>query len=543
MLSTQVAVTLVLIVLVTIAVVDAALYLHTRNTLRDQYGQRALAVGRTVAELPATVEALEAGIPGGRLQELVERIRVETGLTYIAVADEHGIRFTHPTVANIGKPLSTDPSDALAGETTITVETGTLGETMRAKLPVYGDDDELLGLVSAGISTQRIGAEVRRTLGTVAAVGFAGLGVGTAGAWLLARRLRRKTLGLGAGDIATLYENREATLLSIREGVVTLDNEGRITLINDEARRLLGLDLGPGTSDELVGRSLGELVPSPHFARVLDGRPDGGDATVVTGGRMLVVSHRQVSARGERIGAVVTLRDRTELENLLGELASVKGMADSLRAKAHEYANRMHTVAGLLELGHVDEAVGYITDESRFAQSLTESFATERGDPTLVALLLSKSAAASERGIELEVTRDEVLRTARLAHSNDTLVAVGNLIDNAFDAACSGVGPPTVHVELAAEGADLIATVSDSGQGVPEADRARIFDLGYSTKSSSGRGVGLALAAEAAERHRGTVELTGPVAGLTGASFRLVLRDMIVPASDAVEVEVDAVTR
>jgi len=538
-LSAQVLVLQIGIVIVTLGVVAAAGFFHTRDTLHDQYGQRSLAVARTVAALPLTHEALAAGVPGGELQDVVEGIRTATGMTYIAVADADGIRYTHPTVGRIGERLSTDPSAALAGEETINTETGTLGTTVRAKVPIRDAGGAVIGLVSVGVSTAEIGEQTRSTLWTVLGYGAAALALGIVGSWWLARRLRRKTLGLAPSEIATLYEHREAMLLSIREGVVTLDAKGRITLINDEAQRLLGV------GGDVVGVALRDLVPSPSFAAVLDGDGDGSerageakDTIVVTGGRVLVVSRRAVEVRSNQIGAVVTLRDRTELENLVSELASVKGMADSLRAKAHEYSNRLHTIAGLLELGHIDEAVRYVTHESRFAQSLTEAYADEQGDPTLVALLLSKSAVASERGIAFRVVRDDAMLTVRLTHGHDAVTAIGNLIDNAFDAAAAAdADGGRVDVELQASGNTLVVTVSDSGPGIDDEVIERIFEYGYSTKTGgepTGRGVGLALVAEAAARHGGSVELAPDNVDCPGgATFRLTLVDMLVesPAS------------
>ena len=528
-LSVQVLALQIVIVVVTLGVVAAAGFFHARDTLHEQYGQRSLVVAQTVANMPQTHEALAAGVPGGALQDTIERIRVATGMTYIAVADADGIRFTHPTESRIGERLSTDPSAVLSGETTITTETGTLGTTVRAKVPIIDEDGTVIGLVSVGVSTAEIGEETRSTLWTVLGYGGIALLLGVVGSWVLARRLRRKTLGLTPSEIAALYENREAMLLSIREGVVTLDAKDRITLINDEARRLLEID------GDVIGRSLRELVPSPHFAAVLDGQQEGGDTSVVSQGRVLVVSRRTVSVRSRVVGSVVTLRDRTELEVLVTELASVKGMADSLRAKAHEYSNRLHTIAGLLELGHIDEAIRYVTHESRFAQSLTEAYADELGDPTLVALLLSKSAVAAERGIEFQVSRDDDMLTARLAHAHDTVTAVGNLIDNAFDAAASSdANGGWVRADLQSEGSTLIVTVSDSGPGVDPGTADRIFDYGYTTKPQrrgAGRGIGLALVAEAAERHGGTVEIVADTAA--GATFRVTLVGMLLdPVAD-----------
>ena len=512
------------IVVVTLAVVAVAGFFNVRQTLYDQFGQRSLAVARTVANLPDTRRALETGDPEHELQAIVERIRVETGMTYIAVADENGIRLTHPNPDRIGERLSTDPSAVLDGETTISTETGTLGETTRAKVPIFDDDGTIIGLVSVGVSTTEINHHTLIKQRWVIAAVCAALGLGVIASVILARRVRRETFGLAPAEIATLYEQREAMLLSIREGVVTLDADGVVTLINAEARRLLGID------DAVEGTRLRDRVTSPHFAAVIDGHHDGQDTTVVSDGRVLVVSWRPVWVRNREIGAVITLRDRTELEGLVRELASVQGMADSLRAKAHEYSNRMHTIAGLLELGHADEAARYAASESQIAQSLTEAFAEQLGDPTLVALLLSKSAVAAERGIELRIVRDDALTSAQLTATHDIVTVAGNLIDNALDAAAAGdLSPRWVEVDLRADASALIVTVSDSGVGVPAGDAGQIFEYGYTTKEplagAPSRGIGLALVAETVSRHGGSVELVARPGA--GATFRAVLRGVL----------------
>jgi two-component system CitB family sensor kinase len=193
----------------------------------------------------------------------------------------------------------------------------------------------------------------------------------------------------------------------------------------------------------------------------------------------------------------------------------------------------MHTIAGLIELGHVADAGRFATSESRIAQALSESYAQELGDPMLVALLMSKAAIAAERGIELRIDGDETMMRGRLVDAHDAVTVVGNLIDNAFDAALQGGPDARVDVDLRADGSTLVVTVSDSGPGVPPDDADRIFEYGFSTKSAGGRngagrrGIGLALVAETAQRHGGSVVLVDPAAG-RGAVLRVTLGDMLV---------------
>src|SRR5207302_4070951 len=112
----------------------------------------------------------------------------------------------------------------------------------------------------------------------------------------------------------------------------------------------------------------------------------------------------------------------------------VDGLTAALRAQAHEFSNRLHTIAGLVELGRGEEAMKLITETSDVHQELTEALLDRVGDPVLGALLLAKAAVASERGIELRVSDDTVMTRSAL-DSEDLITLLGNLIDNALDAA------------------------------------------------------------------------------------------------------------
>src|SRR5206468_3397237 len=150
-------------------------------------------------------------------------------------------------------------------------------------------------------------------------------------------------------------------------------------LINDEAKRLLALDAAA------AGSRLRDILPSGRLLDVLSGHVNGPDQIVLVEDRVLVANRVPVSVRGRSVGAVVTLRDRTELEALIRELHDVRGLADALRAQEHEYTNRLHVISGLIELGRYDEAVSFITESSHVHQALAESLMGRVGDPMLVA--------------------------------------------------------------------------------------------------------------------------------------------------------------
>jgi sensor histidine kinase regulating citrate/malate metabolism len=293
-----------------------------------------------------------------------------------------------------------------------------------------------------------------------------------------------------------------------------LDGQYRVALMNDGGRELLGV------TDEVVGHSVAELgLPAPLTGALLSAEPRV-DEVHLTASRVLVVNTSPVSG-GERRGTVVTLRDVTELQSLMGELDSERGFTQALRSQAHEAANRLHTVVSLIELGRAEEAVEFATAELELAQTLTDEVISAVSEPVLAALLLGKAAQANERGVELVVSEesgidDGLLQTGLPAR--DLVTVLGNLIDNAMDAAQGTVGA-RVTVTAFTDDSGLVLRVADTGAGVDPAHTEAVFQRGWSTKPAGpgGRGLGLALVRQAVSRHHGTLTVAAAPGG--GAEF------------------------
>ena len=309
------------------------------------------------------------------------------------------IRYSHPDPDNIGKKFIGDVGGAPDGHVFTEQATGTLGPSMRAVVPVFAPDgsDRVVAMVSVGITIASIDKQLRNDFELIGISALLVLGVGLAGTWLVGRRLRRQTHGLGAAEITRMYEYYTAVLGAVREGLLLLDTGGRVQLVNDEARRLLDLP------DDVLGRPIAELGLAPGLVQAALGRTAEADDIYLAGDRVLVVSSAPATWQGADVGAVVTLRDHTELRAVTGELDVVRGLSDSLRAQNHESANRLHTMVSLIELGRVDEAVDFATEELQVAQLLTDQVVGAVGDPVVEALLLGKNADAAERGIELRI--------------------------------------------------------------------------------------------------------------------------------------------
>jgi two-component system CitB family sensor kinase len=399
----------------------------------------------------------------------------------------------------IGKPVDEDPGSVLAGNTWVGVQRGTLGVSARGKAPIFYAG-KVIGMVSVGYPEPSLTQRFRDELPAFAVTLLPSLAIGVLASWLLASRVKRQTFGLEPYEIAGLLEEREASLQGIHEGAIATDRDGTITLANAEARRLLSLP------EDCVGRKAAQILPPGRLQSFLSGKLKDQDEVLLAGDRVLVGSRRAIRARGREIGHVATFRDTTELE-ILSQGMGVDSLTDALRAQAHEFANRLHTIAGLVQMGRAEDAMKLIAQTSGLQQELTESLLDRVGDPVLGALLLAKAAIANERGIEFRVS-DKTVMTRSSVESEDLITLLGNLIDNALDAAATSTGERWVSVSVTEEDGAVVMQVHDSGPGVPEELDGQIFHEGFSTKNGAGRkrrGFGLALVKQIASRHGGTV--------------------------------------
>ena len=502
-LASQILIFQLAIVLGALVLGAAASYLNESRQLDQRYEQRSLNIAQSVAGMPSVGDGLRDSDPSRTLQPLAEGIRKASGASFVVIAGANGIRYSHPNRSMIGKPIDEDYRTVLAGHTWVGVEHGTLGVSARGKAPIFDGQNRVIGIVSVGFLEGTLSEQLAAMLPQLAFYLLVALALGVAGSLLLARRLKRQTFGLEPGEIASLLETREASLHGIREGTVATDVDGRITLINDEACRLLRLSSGS------VGQRLTDLLPPGRVRDLLIGEVTGADEMVLAADRVLVVSRMPVVVRDRTIGHVATFRDRTELESLLRELDNARSVSEALRAQAHDFSNRLHTIAGLIELGRDEEAIQLTTESSSVSQELTEALLERVGDPVLGALLLGKSAVAAERGIEFRLSPDSRL-DGDAGHPRDLITVVGNLIDNALDAAATSPngGPRWVEVAIRQEVGEVVIQVHDSGPGIGLGETERIFSEGYTTKLAgpgSRRGLGLALVKQVAARRGGAV--------------------------------------
>ena len=505
----------VAIVLTTVVGTGVTAMWLQEQQLRDAYQDRMIAVAQSVAGLPAITEAFDDADPAATIQPVAEVIRRASDVTYVVVANDRGIRYSHPNPDRIGEKVSTDPAIPLSGEIYVGTQTGTLGESWRVKVPIFDGDGEVMGQVSVGILESELRADfVGGLSGLLAALVVAAV-IGVVGSAWIGRVIRRRIYGLEPDEIRAMLETREAMLHGIREGLIAVDDRGLIVLMNDAAARLLDIPE--------AGRVLGSPVDSvvdDELARFITSGEDR-ETPVLSGERVLLVHGDRVRVDGRDVGSIAILRDRTELEATLRELEGAQGLAEGLRAQSHEFSNKLHVVSGLLELGHVDAAIAFI---ERVGSGGALSALDEHdgiADVETAALVLAKRTRAQELGMSLELDSGSHLDAAAAdVPRTELLTVIGNLLDNAIEACVLG-GRITLSVRDDEEPGVVVVLVDDDGPGVPPGRREAIFAPDVSGKVATAgkarRGIGLTIVQRVSARLGGSVTVGDSPAG--GARF------------------------
>lgn len=565
--TTQVLLLQVVCVFAVVALCTSLFTVLGVQQLRSEAESSALSIARTVASDPdvsAEVSRISAqpGTParadleGGPLELLAADVEARTDALFVVITDDQGMRLAHPDAARLGQQVSTSFAEAMAGRESVGWESGTLGESARAKVPIFAPDGATpVGEVSVGFAGASVFDEVPALLGGLALGAVAALAIGALMSFVLRRRLERLTLGLQPEELTALVQNQAAVLDGVGEGVLAYSPDGTITVANEAALRMLGVRdvVGTDLRDLAVPHALREAFSAP-LGLTSPSATDGVDAAgaaastpYALGERIVYIDTRRVERGTRNLGVVAVIRDRTDIARLSERLETVSTMTSALRVQRHEFANRLHVAAGLIDADRVPDARSYLDEVLAAPSAGAASDLDAVTEPFLRSLLEASAADAGERGVQLAVGADTLL-VGTVIEPNDVASVMVNLIDNAVRAAVEAEGPCWVEVELLDDGDTLVITVSDSGGGVrhpellfrragdadaagpPAAAASEQAGLGAGAGSGRasgapapdaihGRGIGLPLIRDIARRHGGDVWLADAGGFDSGAVF------------------------
>ena len=460
------------------------------SILNEYIGRAALNVSKTVSLTGVVQQGLKQ-LQSQEIQQYAESVRKTTGASFVVVGDHEGKRYSHPVPERIGKYMvGGDNEQALVhGQSYISRAVGTLGPSLRGKVPIFSTTGEIIGVVSVGYLIETMRDVIQPYQQRLMLWIFGLFGVGALGTWLIAREVKRSIFGLEPYEIAGLYRERTALLESIREGIIAINDKGEVTVMNQQAAQILGF-----TPEEALGKPIEMMLPETRMLEVLKTGKGEHDQEMLIQEEEVIVNRVPILEQEHVSGVVSSFRRAQDIDRLVQELTSIREYSQALRAQTHEYSNKLHTLAGLIQIGATKEALELIGRESSGYNALLRQLSDQIRDPFLSAIIVGKYHRAMELKTQLELDPESWISNIGHSSRSEKIVTIlGNLIENALEASASEEGQKKVSLSMTDVGNELIFEVEDSGSGISEEQQKAIFDEGFSTKTGTGRGIGLQL--------------------------------------------------
>ncbi|WP_062232168.1 ATP-binding protein [Fictibacillus sp. FJAT-27399] len=480
----------------------------------EELGKRAMITARTVAQLPEVQKKIQKKDGAAVINPIVEKIRVINSTDYIVVLNMDHVRYSHPVYRLIGtRSEGKDEEPAFADHTYISKAKGELGVAVRAFMPVKNEQLEQVGVIIVGNILPGY-LEILQSLKAQAAlIIILTLFFGLLGSWMLARHIKQQMFELEPHEIVRMYEESTAAFHAMHEGVIAVDVKENITIFNEKAKSIFRVE------GSLIGKSIREVIPDTRLPEIIEfGKPVYNQEINVSG--KIIMSNRiPIKVNHSVIGAVAIFQDRTEVAKMAEELTGVKAFVEALRIQNHEHLNKLHTIAGLIQLEKRERALQYVFDISEQQENLTRFVTKNIKNDSIAGLLLSKVSRGKELKIDVSIdSQSHLEELPYLLNEHDFVMILGNLVENSIHA-LNDSNTPEQQIDISIEQDNEICAVlvEDNGPGIPEHLMPYIFDKGVTTKGEKGLGLGLFLVKEIIDKGKGDINLSSYPNG--GTSF------------------------
>lgn len=372
-------------------------------------------------------------------------------------------------------------------------ENGPSGTQRRAYAAIYDNNGEYNGFVMAIMLNKNIRSETMQTLVIFTLITLAAILMELFLSAELSGRIKKSLLGYEPDVFSSMYRVRDNILESLDEGVLAIDDEGMVQFANKAAETVFA---EAGMHGSVIGQSLNDLPNGEEMKRLLTGGEKEFHLPMQSAANANILIDRIPIRENESvIGTVAILHNRTEYTKLMEDLTGTRYLVDSMRANNHDFTNKLHVILGLIQMENYTEAISYIENISMVQRENISRIMNAINDPAVAALLIGKTARASELNIRFVLREGSQYRNTDLPLPSEMLVTIiGNLIENAFEA-MNGIaseydGQNELLFGIFSRPGDVLITVDDTGVGITPEDMTRIFDNGFSTKGEN-RGTGL----------------------------------------------------
>lgn len=472
------------------------------DIVEQQTEKRALQAAKHVALIPDLKRIVSNQDRFSTLEILADAIRIEAEATAIIITDGDATQIYNTDKNQVGRPyrLSNINRTLIYGHPFVFKSSLAHGSMINGNAPIFDDDLNIIGMVSISYRVESLRLLSKGYLEKELFYIWLFITLGLASAILIAQGVKRATLGLEPQEIASLFQEREAIIASIREGIIATDADGNINLLNQTARDQFG--------NEILGQSVITKFASIDFSQVFSAGRQIINQEIPVQGIDTIFNIVPIRINNQIQGIVMTLRPKDEIDLMARELSQIQSYSDMLRAQTHEYTNRLHAIVGMIQMEAYDEVLDFIATETTGHRQLVRQLTESIPDPALSAFLIGKYMHALELKVDFTIDLESHMVDLPDEVDRHQLVTVlGNLINNAFEAAQTGKGTPKVKIFMSDYGDDLIFEIEDSGPGVADEMKTAIFHKGVSTKQGEKRGYGLHLVTNSLKNLGGGISL------------------------------------
>lgn len=482
------------------------------NSKEKELQEQSMLVARTVATLPEIEDTLHnennlsIEAQARRINQTVEQLRTVNSADYIVIMNMNHVRLSHPLTSKLGTISTTPDEEAAYSEHYYTSKAkGEVGVMVRAFVPIMNTKHQQIGVAVVGYRLPSVLEVLGGMKWEIALALTLSTAFGLWGALILSRRVKKQMLDYEPHEIAKLYTERIETFNAMHEGIIAIDKEFTVTIFNPKARQILGIG-----EQNLLGKKIYDILPDTRLPEILDFNQPIYNKELHINQHTILSNRVPIEVDGETVGAIAIFQDRTEVKKLAEELTGVKEFVQALRIQNHEHKNKLHTISGLLQLGHHQEAMDYIV-EVQTTQEETTNFLNQRiQNQNIAGLVLSKINRGKELGIDVMMDEHSTLeRLPEKLDFHDFVVVFGNLVENAFDALqLTSSSSKEIFISIDQNDETLSILVEDNGVGMTDEQIQKIFDNGFTTKNSANHGIGLYLISDILNKTNGSIDIT-----------------------------------
>ncbi|MFS0576601.1 sensor histidine kinase [Sporosarcina sp. 179-K 3D1 HS] len=484
-------------------IITGIIYLgYMMDMKKQELSHRAMITAQLVAQMQTVQREVTAENASEILQPLAENIRVLNDVDYVVILNMDRIRLTHPIPQRLHTPFDGGDEDpAFAEHIYLSKARADNAHTVRAFVPIVDEKRNQVGVVVVGNILPTFKALISE-VGNPALVIFLITSVfGIWGSWLLASHIKKQTFQMEPDELARVLVERTATFNAMHEGVVAIDDQRRVTVINEVAKKFLNVE------GDIIGTKIEDAIPDTRLPEILElGKPLYQREFFIQG-KPILSNRIPIKVGDKTIGALAVFQDKSEVTRLAKELTGVQVFVDTLRVQNHEYSNKIHTIAGLIQMDQGQKALDYIFQLTDEQQSLADVFSNQIHDDSIQGLILGKVSRGRELGITTNLHPETYfMNYPEGVTVHDLVVILGNLVDNSFEALTQSANETKEVTILIRETEDeLLVRVEDTGDGIPYSLHDSLFTRGFSTKENEGRGIGLFLINSIVERVEGDI--------------------------------------